>query len=291
MAIAIAPKGPFALAASSRFLEEFTPAAHGRALKGHVHLAFPNERTWAAAGVCVRQSAKRVTADVFGRVDEGDVRDQIARIFSLDVDASGLGAVAARDPAAGRLIRRYPGLRPVLFWSPYEAAAWTIIGQRIRMTQAATMKQRLAAEFGETVEVHGDRLHAFPGPRALLKISRAASLGEGKVARLHALAEAALEGRLDAEWLRSVGPDLALHELKRLPGIGDFSAELVLVRGAGEPDYFPRHEGRLHRAMAAEYQVGEAASVEELAAIAESWRPYRSWVSLLFRAGDGEPPA
>ena len=58
------------------------------------------------------------------------MRSQVERILSLDVDGSGFLAVGKRDPVVGELQRRYPGLRPVGFWSPYEAAAWTIIRPR-----------------------------------------------------------------------------------------------------------------------------------------------------------------
>jgi DNA-3-methyladenine glycosylase II len=282
-AIRITPKGPFSLAASARFLEGFAPATYGGAPEGHVHLAFPVEGTWASVGVCVRQTAARVTADVFGEAPEDVVRHHITRIFSLDVDGSDLTAIGSRDPIAGRLLKRYPGLRPVLFWSPYEAAAWTIIGHRIRMTQAARIKQRLAESLGDAVDVHGEPIRAFPGPRTLLELSGFPGVTGRKVEQLRALAQAALGGDIDAVRLRS-DVDRALAELKQLPGIGDFSAELILVRGAGEPDYFPHHEHRLHRAMASEYGLGENPSIHTLASIAERWRPYRSWVSLLLRA-------
>jgi DNA-3-methyladenine glycosylase II len=68
------------------------------------------------------------------------IRDQVARILSLDVDGSGFAAVGRADPVVAGLQRRYPRLWPVSFWSPYEAAAWAIIGQRIRNRQAATVK-------------------------------------------------------------------------------------------------------------------------------------------------------
>jgi len=66
----------------------------------------------------------------------------VARVFSLDVDGSGFGRVAAADPVVAGLAAQFPGLRPVCFGSPYEAAAWTIIGHRIRMVQAAAIKER-----------------------------------------------------------------------------------------------------------------------------------------------------
>jgi DNA-3-methyladenine glycosylase II len=57
--------------------------------------------------------------------------------------------VGERDPVIAGLQRRYPGLRPVAFWSPYEAAAWAVIGQRIRIRQAAGIKAAMARQLGQ----------------------------------------------------------------------------------------------------------------------------------------------
>ena len=282
----ITPKGPFSLEASTRFLEGFAPAAHDRAQHpNHLHLAFPVEGAWEnAVGVCIRQPSKAVIGEIFGDADRARIRRQIVRILSLDVDGSGFPAVGKRDRVVGALQSSYAGLRPVLFWSVYEASAWTVIGHRIRITQAARIKQRMAQELGEEVIVHGERLHAFPSPQRLASMASFPGLFARKIEYLHGIAEAAMQGRLDAARLRPLAREDALEELKRLPGIGDFSAELILVRGAGEPDHFSRSERRLHRAMADAYNFQAVPSIERLADIAEKWRPYRSWVSVLFRA-------
>ncbi len=52
--------------------------------------------------------------------------------------------------------------------------------------------------------------------------------------------------------------------------------------GAGAPDYLPTHEPRLRRAVALAYGTNEP-TADELEALAEKWRPYRSWVSFLLR--------
>src|SRR6266699_2950460 len=137
----LVPRGPFSLAASIRFLEGFTPAWYSSAPDGVLELAFPAEGSWRTVGVRVSQAGEKVEAGIVSPAEPGadlvaEVRPQVERILSLDVDGSGFPAVGERDPVAGEVQRRYPGLRPVGFWSPYEAAAWTIIGHRIRITQA-----------------------------------------------------------------------------------------------------------------------------------------------------------
>lgn len=145
-----------------------------------------------------------VAGEVFGPVNADWVGSEVERILSLDVDGSGFPAVGERDPAIGRLQWRFEGLRPVLFLSPYEAGAWALISHRLRIVQAAGIKVRLAEELGEAVEGHGDVRHAFPAPERLAGLEDFRGLFGRKVGWLRALAEAAREGRLDAEHLRAL---------------------------------------------------------------------------------------
>ncbi|MEU6479177.1 DNA-3-methyladenine glycosylase 2 family protein [Streptomyces sp. NPDC047017] len=302
-AASFVPQGPFSLAASIRFLEGFTPASYDHADDDVLRLAFPADDNHHVIGCALRQKQAAaggtgpVTADLTlhpgdgGPIDPGEAewaaaRAQVARILSLDVDGSGFPALGAHDPVVASLQAEFPGLRPVCFHSPYEAAAWAIIGNRIRRSQAAAVKARIARDHGRPVLVAGQTLHAFPVPDDLRRLDDIPGLTDVKVERLHALAEATLDGHLDAASLRARSADDALKALQELPGIGPFSAELILIRGAGHPDVFPACEPRVHRATATEYGL-DAATADDpgrLAALAETWRPYRSWIALLLRA-------
>lgn len=73
-------------------------------------------------------------------------------------------------------------------------------------------------------------------------------------------------------------------------GIGDLSAELILIRGAGEPDLAPRHEPRLPRAIQLAYQLDAGPTAEQMETITDGWAPYRSWVAVLLRTYLRTPP-
>jgi DNA-3-methyladenine glycosylase II len=282
--IQLRARGPYSLAASARFLEGFAPASHeGGREDGHLHLAFCVEREWTPVGACLRETPAGVAATVYGSADRQTVREQLARILSLDIDGTRFAAIGERDPVIGRLQSGHPGLRPVGFFSPYEAAAWALIGQRVRIVQAARIKQRMAAELGHKVDIHGDRQFAFPDPARLLGLESLRGLNARKAGYLTALAQAAQEGVLNAGALRALPADQALDRLEGLPGIGPFSAQLILVRGAGEPDVLPASEPRLARAVALAYGLDAAPTGPELERLAADWRPYRSWVSFLLR--------
>ncbi len=281
----LAVRGPFDLAASTRFLEGFAPAHRpdAAAEPGLLRLAFPADDGWAPVGAAVRQRDGVTTVELTGALGDHHeaVAAQVARILSLDVDGSGFADVGRNDPVVAELQARYPGLRPVQFHSPYEAACWAIIGQRVRITQAAAVKARLAEQLGVSVIVAGQSLTCFPGPQQL-RDRPIPGLPATKVERLRAVADAALEGRLAATRLRSVSIDEALAQLTQIPGIGPFSAQLVLARGAGHPDLFPTAERRLHEEMAHAYSLDQP-TIDQLTALADGWRPYRTWVGLLLR--------
>jgi DNA-3-methyladenine glycosylase II len=307
------PRGPFSLAASIRFLEGFEPAGFasgGSASAGtapgagtgsgvqadapaRLDCAFPLEGSWQTVGVSVEQTGGTVRGRLFAgrplrREELSAARQQVERILSLDVDGSGYASVGDHDPVIGGLQRRYEGMRPVCFWSWYEAAAWAIIVQRQRLPQAAAVKRRMSVELGETVVVNGAAQQAFPRPAVLAGIESFPGLTSAKVERLRALAEVARRNAIDGAGLRRLTTDEALAALLELPGIGPFSAELVLVRGAGAPDVVPTVEKRLAAAVSAAYELRREPTADDVAALAAQWAPYRSWVTVLLRTAAAE---
>jgi DNA-3-methyladenine glycosylase II len=289
--VEIPVSGPFSLERSIRFLEGFPPARYrGTATEAVLRLAFPVEGGGGTVGVSVRQPAPDlVTAEAAGAAP-GRWTAQVARILSLDVDGAGYAAVLAGDDVVAAVAARSPGLRPVCFWSPYEAACYAVLSQRTSMAQSAAVKDRIAREHGEVCSVAGVDVPAFPAPARLRAVAGDLPVPEPKRGRLRAVAEAALDGILDGDRLRAVPVDEALATVRAIPGIGPFSAELVVVRGAGAPDVFPAHEGRLLAAVRELYGVPDACD-QRLGEIAAAWAPFRSWVSVLIRSDRGRPAA
>lgn len=284
----IDPRGAFSLASSIRFLEGFTPAAYEASPSATLDFAFALEGSWQVVGVSLEQVGSQVRGRLHAsralkRAELSAARSQVERILSLDIDGTGFADVGERDEVVGRLQGRYPGLRPVCFWSWYEAAAWAIIGQRIRMAQAAQIKQRMSEQLGETVVVNGVERAAFPAPAVLAGLEGFPGLVGPKVERLRALGEAARRNVFDSASLREMPREEALEALKSLPGVGPFSAELILLRGAGDPDHAPAHEPRFLTALAHAYALPSTPDAAALDEITAAWAPFRTWVTLMLR--------
>ncbi|MCG7311400.1 DNA-3-methyladenine glycosylase [Brachybacterium sp. ACRRE] len=270
-------RGPWPLSTSRRFWEGFAPQRLP-SQEGPLTTVFRADRTWESLRAQVTQDGPIARISV-GRTDGGDPRDpeaaiaQVARFLSLDVDAGSWPTIGEHDPVIGDLQHELPGLRPCGFHSPYEAAAWAVLSQRVRITQAASLHERLTADLGED--------GAFPAPQALLEADL--DLPGRKAEYLRAVARAALDGTLDGEHLRGLDPDDTFTEVQGIRGLGPFAAELVVIRGANAPDALPRHERRLAQEITERYGEGT-----DVATVSSAWRPLRSWAAVLLRIGREE---
>jgi DNA-3-methyladenine glycosylase II len=94
------------------------------------------------------------------------------------------------------------------------------------------------------------------------------------------VATAALEGTLDRARLRSLPEADALAELRTLPGIGEFFAQGILMRGAGLVDAVT-DDDITPRAIQLLYGLRERPDRAAILRRAESWRPYRMWAVVL----------
>lgn len=282
----IEPRGPFSLGSAARFIAGWPPATEVADAAGDsVRLCFALDSFAAQAGVTVSEAGDAVRVEAVGDGEEAELRTQVSRILSLDHDASDLPEVLDRDPVAARLHRESGALRPVLFHSPYEAAAWSVISARIQPTQAQRVRRALSEELGRTLDVSGVEMTAFPLPERLVALDSFPGLPDEKVRRLRGVADAALDARLDPARLRDLDPDDALAQLQEIRGIGPFYAGLILVRSVGVTDVLPPGaEPRLRRALGVAYGLDGPATDEQFKRITEAWRPYRTWIAVLMRS-------
>ncbi|MDX6676575.1 MAG: DNA-3-methyladenine glycosylase, partial [Solirubrobacteraceae bacterium] len=121
-----------------------------------------------------------------------------------------------------------------------------------------------------------------PLPSRLVDVQAGPGLPEEKAARLRGVAQAALDGQLEPERLRTIEPEAALGELRRLRGIGPFYASLILVRAAGLADV-PIDEPRALTSAAHHYGLDAPPDPAAWATMAERWRPFRTWAIVLLR--------
>src|SRR5258708_18948326 len=151
MRFEMTPQGPFNLDMSNKYFGgwiSYDPDQYT------ISMTFPVEGWRTSAAVLLHQNEKgTIIGDVYGAGKDTEVAwKQAMAVLSLDSDATGWPEVAQRDPVIGNLQTTYQFLRPVLFHSPYEAAAAFVISHRISIQQSRNIRQAMAQEIGEKVQ-------------------------------------------------------------------------------------------------------------------------------------------
>jgi DNA-3-methyladenine glycosylase II len=285
----------FQVRAASDFYAGFTPGSGmAAAATDQLTLAFRLDGSFEAVVVALREERNRLRLDVSGTGDLIAVERQVRRMLGLDADADAWFALGDSDLVLGELQRSFPGFLSAAKASPYDAATWAVIAPRLSPDYAARIKLGLAREHGSVVELGGRAHHVFPSPEVLAKLQRFPGLPEEKVARLRGIAQAAQDGLLDAEQLRSWGEARALRELQTLRGVGPWAASHIYFRGAAPQDGLPTTEPRLLHGLASAYRL-RSPSLATFQRVAHGWRPFRMWACVLLmrhlaRAGGWHAP-
>ncbi|HSM20693.1 MAG TPA: AlkA N-terminal domain-containing protein [Rubrivivax sp.] len=198
----------------------------------------------------------------------GLLLQRLRQALDLDADPALIDPVLARLPLPPRAGLRLPG-----GLDGFELAVRVILGQQVTVKAARTLLQRLVARFGEPVDTPFPALtHLFPSA-AMLAAADPAAIGtlgivRQRVRALQALAAAVAEGRLLLQPGMPLEPTLAA--LRALPGIGDWTAQLIAMRALAWPDAWPGTDIGLMNALGSR-------DPRHLAALAEAWRPWRAY--------------
>jgi len=138
---------------------------------------------------------------------------------------------------------------------------------------ARTLTLRLVERFGERLSTpFPDLCRLFPDA-ATLAAARAEDLGKLGIVRqrvraLQALAAAVAEGRITLH--RGAPLTATMAALRALPGIGEWTTELIAMRALAWPDAFPASDIGVLNALGTR-------DVRQVKALAEAWRPWRSY--------------
>jgi AraC family transcriptional regulator, regulatory protein of adaptative response / DNA-3-methyladenine glycosylase II len=206
--------------------------------------------------------------------DVGVAVQRCRRMLDLDADPVAIAGQLGYDALIGALVAAAPGRRSPGHVDGNEVAVRAVFGQQVSVAGARTLAGRLAVALGEPLPVPvGGLTHAFPRAEAIAAMNPAdLAMPESRKRALLSLCEALAEGSVVID----PGVDRAqlVEQLVRLPGIGPWTAGYIAMRALGDPDVFlPTDLGVRH----AVERLGGDGSPRALAALAERWRPWRSY--------------
>jgi DNA-3-methyladenine glycosylase II len=189
------------------------------------------------------------------------------------------------DPVLARLIDDRPDFDPRAWLSQlppmdlFGALLFQVTGQQLSVAATRRILARIQALFGGHL----------PAPAELLEVDpaklREAGLSWRKISTLRDLAERMTDGRLNQDVLSTLPDDDLMTELTAISGIGPWTVQGALLLALQREDVVLPGDLALRKAVQAAYRLDHRPTQEEVLAIAEKWRPYRSLAtSYLFSA-------
>lgn len=186
-----------------------------------------------------------------------------------------LAALARRDPALGKALRRVPSFpgfptSDQARLSNYAYLARAIVYQQLSGKAAATIWKRAAALGGRS----------FPDPKRMAQLTdedlRGAGLSRGKVAALRGLAHAVEQKHIRLAGLARHPDERIVEELVALRGIGEWTAQMFLIFKLGRLDVLPATDLGVQEGLRRLDGLAERPTAQELRERGRCWQPLSS---------------
>ncbi|MEB3065592.1 DNA-3-methyladenine glycosylase 2 family protein [[Mycobacterium] zoologicum] len=198
------------------------------------------------------------------------------RLLDLDADPEAVIETLTGDHELAALVAKAPGQRIPRTVDEAELAVRVVLGQQVSIKAARTHTRRLVLGHGDQIsDPAGGLTHVFPSVQRLadldpdeLALPRARR--QTLVSLIAALGDGSLALGAGCDW------EQARHDLLRLPGIGPWTAEVIAMRGLGDPDAFPVAD--LGVQLAARH-LGLPDTPRALIERSTRWRPWRSYAT------------
>ena len=204
------------------------------------------------------------------------VVERVRRMFDLDANMEAIRSVLASDEMMAPVVQELEGLRLAGSWDPFETAVRAVVGQQISVKAARTVAGRLVSLAGSIVVDNSMGLtHCFPtaaelGHADLTNIGMPANRKETLKRMTRAIAEG------DIVLAADNGLSDFVQRVTRIPGIGQWTAHYIAMRGLGEPDAFPAGDLGIVRALTRDHSK---LPPRQILKRAECWRPWRAYAA------------
>lgn len=198
----------------------------------------------------------------------GALLGRTRQALDLDADPALIDPVLAGIGKAPR-----PGVRLPSGFDGFEVASRVILGQQVTVAAARTLTRRLVERFGTPIETPFADLHRLFPDAATIAAASAEDIGtlgivRQRVKALQALAVEVAAGRIVLH--RAAPLQATLDALLALPGIGDWSAQLIAMRALAWPDAWPASDIGILNALGTR-------DIAQATQQAEAWRPWRAY--------------
>lgn len=222
-----------------------------------------------------------------GNISETDRPTLVTYIsdwFDLGTNLKPFYKMARQDDLLKPLIKAYHGYRIVGQPDLFESLVWAVLGQQINLAFAYTLKGRFVETYGKKIMVNDTPHFIFPTPEVVSKIKPeqllALQFSRQKAAYTINIAQAFLNGDVSKEKLRGLSLDAAKEELRKIKGVGNWTANYALMKTYRYPDAFPLEDAGLHNALKNQLKLKAKPSLERVKKIFKKYKGWEAYATL-----------
>ena len=188
--------------------------------------------------------------------------------------------LSENDIILSRIINKFDDLELISRGDIFFTLIRSIIGQQISVKAASTVWSRFTGKVGEIT------------PKNILSVDfedlRSCGLTQKKTEYVIGISESWHEYSL-FDW-NKMDDEEVIEKLIKLRGVGKWTAEMILIFTLLRPDVFPIGDIGMIRGIEKSYNSGVRMSNEELYALSEKWKPWRTVACCyMWRTVDPEP--
>jgi len=216
-------------------------------------------------------------------VDEDYIRSYFTHWLHLNADLRPFYRFAAKDSVLSPLIRQYKGLRLIGIPDLFEALTWSITGQQITLTFAYTLRQRFIQAFGHHAVINGTDHYVYPHPSVIAALEPASLIAmqfsRSKADYIIGLARSMSDGLLTVEQLQQMDYQQARDHLVSFRGIGNWSANYVLMKYHRHHQALPLEDAGLHNALRQQLQLTAKPGIADVKAYTQHWKEHAAYAT------------
>ena len=209
--------------------------------------------------------------------------DKVAWILGVGQELEPFYASAQGDPAMAAITQRFHGLHMPHTASVFEALVLAILGQQIATNVARIIRTLLIETYGPRQTIDGETYYAFPRPETLgalrVKDLRGMKLSQRKAEYVHGIACTALDDPEFIEGLHHLDDEAVVRQITSLRGVGNWTAQWLLIRALGRPDALPLGDLALRRVVSRLYFQDEPLNDTQVEEFCRRWSPYRTYAT------------
>lgn len=211
----------------------------------------------------------------------------IERMLGLAVDMTPLHAALAFDERLALLAHQIAGMKPPRFDTLWHTFLCIVPFQQVSVDAGTSMLNRMIVRFGSHIE-HNDHIYyGFPAAESVRDATyddlRACGLSQAKIRTLQYVAAQITEGAISENEIEALDDAEAVARLIQLPGIGVWSAQIILLRGFRRLSFFPPGDSGAARGLRSLFDLPaeqvESALVPLLERLGQ-WRGYLYYMIL-----------